>query len=299
MFSKKQSFQPLPTTDEEEESVHYEVAGKAAAFGGNDSKWRPLIRHGAALLVLFVVTVLGLALVATWASRTNVPKPTWSSCGSDPETARSRGCSFDLISFAWQTPECFDADLVSEFASWEGDWTFFADDKFTQPVDQSVASQGERTPLFVPWDYHIVHCTFMWRQMHRAYENGWIDEHLGNYNHTLHCQKMTLMDEKAAEKAVTVARIIFPECRRPDVVDLRYLSRKSALRERSPSMAVSFKFKKTRETAKSAKTSWLSSEPSKNLHIKLGGKKKRGKDYGAEGTLGMHDCDSASFHAES
>ena len=66
--------------------------------------------------------------------------------------------------------------------------------------------------MWVKWHYHMVHCTFMWRQMHRAYERGYIDSHLGNYNHTLHCQKMILMDPAEGEAKKVKARLIYPGC---------------------------------------------------------------------------------------
>jgi len=200
MFAKRFRFSRLPTDEYDETETSAKVPPKR-----RPRQWLYVSAGGALLLIIL------LAIVASSTSRLRSPSVRWSSCGDSLETARDRGCSFDLISFAWQTPECYDAELVSDFASWNN-WTFYADDKFTIPVSQEIAIQGNRTPLFVKWDYHIVHCTFMWRQMHRAYERGWIDSHLGNYNHTMHCQKMMLMDSSAAEHAITVARVIYPQC---------------------------------------------------------------------------------------
>ena len=200
MFAKHFAFSRLPTDEDDQTETSAKISPRRRS-----QKWLYISACGAILLIILFATV------AASTSRLRASSATWSSCGDSLETARARGCSFDLISFAWQTQECYDADLVSEFASWNN-WTFYADDKFTIPVSQEIARQGDRTPLFVKWDYHIVHCTFMWRQMHRAYERGWIDNHLGNYNHTLHCQKMMLMDPAASEHAITVARVIYPQC---------------------------------------------------------------------------------------
>ncbi len=200
MFDRPVAFSRLPTDEHDDTNVGAKVSPTARP--------RKLLYALACGTILLIVL---LASVAIPSSRLKSSSTRWSSCGDSLETAQERGCSFDLISFAWQTPECYDTELVAEFSSWSN-WTFYADDKFTIPVSQEIARQGNRTPLFVKWDYHIVHCTFMWRQMHRAYERGWIDSHLGNYNHTLHCQRMMLMDKSAAEKAITVARIIYPPC---------------------------------------------------------------------------------------
>ncbi|KAI1325218.1 hypothetical protein F5Y16DRAFT_401680 [Xylariaceae sp. FL0255] len=202
MFQKKVAFTRLPT-DKDGQTLKESVK-----ISPRPSSTKRLYVFGCSTIVLLTL----LALVFSSTSRLRQSSAKWPSCGDSVETAKERGCSFDLISFAWQTPECYDAELVADFASWEGNWTFYADDQFTIPVGQELAIQGETTPLFVSWDYHIVHCTFMWRQMHRAYERGWIDTHLGNYNHTLHCQHMMLMTAEASAKKVTAARIIYPEC---------------------------------------------------------------------------------------
>ena len=70
---------------------------------------------GTLLLTFFFAVLVSLGLVGTYASLSSRPK--WKDCGNDAETARLRGCSFDLISFAWQTPECYDGELVADFAT--------------------------------------------------------------------------------------------------------------------------------------------------------------------------------------
>lgn len=137
----------------------------------------------------------------------------WSSCGTDPETARSRNCTFDLISFTWQTPECYDADLTANFTAWDS-WNWYADEFSDDIVPHDVAVLGERD-TWVSWDYHIVHCTFMWLQMHRAFERGWIGHHLHVYDHTVHCQKTLLKNgEPGHEVFRTPARVLYPRCER-------------------------------------------------------------------------------------
>jgi hypothetical protein len=157
-------------------------------------------------LVLAVFTIVSVFSVR------HSHHPFWSSCGTSSDSARHRGCSFDLISFAWQTPECYDSSLVSEFSNWDT-WAFYTERHGNITVPQEEALRGEQS-LWVSWHYHMVHCTFMWRQMHRAYENGWIDAHLHAYNHTLHCQKMLLMEGIDDEDVFTKATVIYPACER-------------------------------------------------------------------------------------
>ncbi|KAH8691591.1 hypothetical protein BGW36DRAFT_388628 [Talaromyces proteolyticus] len=68
--------------------------------------------------------------------------------------------------------------------------------------------------LFVSWEYHIVHCTYMYMAMHRAYTvRGYIDSHLDDWNHTRHCQKILLERNMEDVDISTVGFLRFPECR--------------------------------------------------------------------------------------
>lgn len=139
----------------------------------------------------------------------------WQSCGSTPSQAVARGCSFDTLSFTWQTPECYDAELMAEWESTvrENGWKYYADKTGKRPVPYETAFTGTYE-LWVEWDLHVVHCTFMWRQMHRAFTlTGFIDSHLNSYNHTLHCQSV-LVEDHDSWLADTAARVRYPTCER-------------------------------------------------------------------------------------
>lgn len=166
-------------------------------------------RRKAYIIVGIVTAVLAILLCpAIVLHRAQLPR--WTSCGKSPSTARERGCSFDLISFAWQTKECYDSSLVSDFANWDS-WVYYLDAQSNVTISQDVAFEGE-TDVLTTWKFHQVHCTFMWRQMHRAFEAGWIDSHLRSYNHTLHCQKMLLMRPEKDDVIAANATIIYPTC---------------------------------------------------------------------------------------
>ena len=145
----------------------------------------------------------------------------YTNCGSSPSEAQSRGCRFDILSFAWQTPECYDAELMEQFIAYDN-WTFYTetdanttDTEMTrETVDLATALEGHRT-LYVDWKYHVTHCTFIWRQMHRAYMiRGYIDNHVDDYRHTLHCQKTLLEKETPWDSVTVVASPKYPECRK-------------------------------------------------------------------------------------
>jgi hypothetical protein len=165
----------------------------------------------------------------------------WEDCGGTPEEARRRNCHFDLLSMAWQTHECFDHATASIFLSHhehfntsnihsnhavhedEGQqiqgndavvtaWKFFLDEAGQEEIPLSVAESGEHT-IYVTQEYHYTHCTYMWRQVHQAYAKlGYIDSHLANWRHTLHCQGVLLAGMGDKDQIGGVGEVIYPRC---------------------------------------------------------------------------------------
>jgi hypothetical protein len=170
---------------------------------------------------LFLILIgLSLAALVGLISKQIFTRPAtsntvWNECGGTPDEAHRRGCRFDILSFAWQTPECYDHENTEAFRKPNGTWSYFADPEGTEPRSEEVAMTGEYM-TFVVAEYHFTHCTYMWRQLHRAYAIlGYIDEHLDNWNHTLHCQKMLLEGPSWNMADVdTVGRIIYSRCRK-------------------------------------------------------------------------------------
>jgi hypothetical protein len=51
--------------------------------------------------------------------------------------------------------------------------------------------------------------------MHRAFEQrGYIDDHLNNFKHSLHCQDVLLNTVSTSQNITTQARVIYPRCMR-------------------------------------------------------------------------------------
>jgi hypothetical protein len=162
-------------------------------------------------VVIATVTMSALIAVGQLFSALPGEQMAAASCGISVSTALARNCSFDLISFAWQLPQCYDSELAGEFSRY--DWTFYNDHSGKFPIPQSIAIRGEYS-FFVPWSYHVVQCAYMWRQMHRAYERGWIDDELRAHNHTLHCQNVVLDRTIPLRSTFTEVSVSFPACRK-------------------------------------------------------------------------------------
>lgn len=165
-----------------------------------------------------------VTLVTAWATLTiylatqafDIPlhSPKYTSCGNSSSTALERGCSFDIISFSWQTPECYIPSLVSEFSNWHN-WTFWTEQHGNASTITSMeeAFRGERD-LWVTWAFHMLHCTFVWREAQFGYERGWIDAHVRSYPHTLHCQTMLMQRGIADDDNMILANVQYPECQK-------------------------------------------------------------------------------------
>ncbi|THY37881.1 hypothetical protein D6C98_10572 [Aureobasidium pullulans] len=140
------------------------------------------------------------------------PRPQYVSCGHNPVEARARGCSFDVSSFAWLTPECYNDELTHDFISWSN-WTWYTNEESSDNTQLSIetAMLGEQD-TFVDWKYHMVHCTFMWRLQHLSMERGWVGRHLVNFEHTMHCQHALLLDAHENRDVRTPAYVMYPRC---------------------------------------------------------------------------------------
>ena len=95
-------------------------------------------------------------------------------------------------------------------------WEWFEDASKTRPVPQAEALSGMHPGLFVSWEYHLVHCTYMWKKMHRAVlgkGNLAIDSYVGSFNHTKHCEHNLLTDRDVGlDEMNTVILVKYPDC---------------------------------------------------------------------------------------
>jgi hypothetical protein len=170
-------------------------------------------------LSIFAATVgLSILIVILWMRQTSssglgVADPPQSTihCGETAEEARLQGCVFDVMSFSWLPYECFDAELNAQFLALE-DWHWFDSDEQSEVFYETV-KRGENEYLYVNWNYHQFHCTYMWRKLHRAIlKQQPVDEYIGNYSHTEHCERV-LTKGCDRDGQVTMIKRKFIECK--------------------------------------------------------------------------------------
>ncbi|KAE9364267.1 hypothetical protein N431DRAFT_298805, partial [Stipitochalara longipes BDJ] len=112
----------------------------------------------------------------------------WGSCGNSTEEAQRNGCILDFMSEAWVHPDCYDEELEAEFLGLS-DWHWYADQEGEQELTKEfIRRTGGPDPMWVSNQYHEQHCKYTWMKLHRAViRHKPIDNHIGRYEHTLHC----------------------------------------------------------------------------------------------------------------
>ena len=139
------------------------------------------------------------------------------SCGSTRAEAVSNGCQFDMMSFCWLHPDCFDAELTESFLTSQA-WSWYSDRDPTtgiaaNEIPRDVAESANYDRLYVSWQYHLVHCVFMWKKLHRAISStSPIDSYIGNLHHTNHCSDNLLRQDLGFNLTNTAIEVKYPYC---------------------------------------------------------------------------------------
>jgi len=139
-------------------------------------------------------------------------------CGNSWQDAVSLGCHFDVMASRWYAPECFDQEaLDTMLAEPQVNFTWYVDREHTAVFPPEKALKGEFDKVWPDNDFHIKHCLYLWRRLHRAVVNNRpIDEDLFDYEHTLHCTRMILewMEPGFVPRTISFATSGRPFCRR-------------------------------------------------------------------------------------
>ncbi|KAG9228255.1 hypothetical protein BJ875DRAFT_527822 [Amylocarpus encephaloides] len=146
-----------------------------------------------------------------------IPPSEWGYCGNTTATAHAHGCVYDLIPGAWVPPACFDEELEDEFLALS-EWQWFADINQTKEVSlKDLKATGGPNLLYVSTPYHVQHCVFTWKKLHRAIiHQKPIDTQIGRYGHTEHCAMALAANLSGPAEFHT----IFTGCKLPDDPDL-------------------------------------------------------------------------------
>ncbi|KUJ23687.1 uncharacterized protein LY89DRAFT_572672 [Mollisia scopiformis] len=124
------------------------------------------------------------------------PSMTTTSCGWTYDMAVANNCKFQLWSYSWVPPDCFDEKLNDDFLSLheEEGWGYYSSG-VEVPLESVLL--GNRNDLMSTWGQHFWHCAFYQRKFFRVVEdnggertsvlkmtNRDLEEH-----HGIHCQE--------------------------------------------------------------------------------------------------------------
>lgn len=183
-------------------------------------------RRLAALIALLAVTALAafLFIYATPSS----PKPRYDHCGTTADEARARGCVFETTGFAWLPKECLDPTTEREFLDYlsANNMNLYHDFNATSEVSMNQVRLGDGPGFFVRQKYHLTHCLFLIKKMHRAVEQGRpVDGLIMPAHHTEHCVHQLLQPKTFREHEIQFSYTKFPYCGRPGGYNLEWPAR--------------------------------------------------------------------------
>ncbi|KAH7239905.1 uncharacterized protein BKA55DRAFT_475236, partial [Fusarium redolens] len=132
--------------------------------------------------------------------------------GPNRASALDKGCRFDPMSFSWLPVACYDQDLIDDFLDAD-DWRWYMDMHMSKQADRAGVLTGQHGSLYVTHRYHMYHCLYMWRKLHRAMESGRpIDGYIRDYHHTVHCGEMLLLNDTADQDVDSIIVTKYPTC---------------------------------------------------------------------------------------
>ena len=137
-----------------------------------------------------------------------------STCGSSIEEARRLGCHFDMMSFAYYPPDCWDAELHDQFVQqYRHSWNWTRLDG--EPISVDEVLKGDHESLISTWEFHSHHCIYEWQRLVRAVAlNKRLDSKDANFGHATHCGMELLKPEKASGRKdlITTLEVYYGRC---------------------------------------------------------------------------------------
>jgi hypothetical protein len=178
------------------------------------SNSRPANSFLARLLLYVFLSLYINASTASFLTSSSTASAAITHCGTSPAEAQVLGCHFDVMSFAYYPPACWDAELHSAFVSrYSHDWRWKTEDY--EPISVADVLKGNHTVLRSAWEFHSLHCTYEWQRLIRALAfQRPLDRKLANFGHSHHCSQGLLKEHKKDDEGKTSTTLIlwFGDC---------------------------------------------------------------------------------------
>jgi len=134
-------------------------------------------------------------------------------CGDSLEEAQARGCIFDLMSFRWIHPACFNRNESEAWLESYGPWEWYMEKNNTESV-VGVDVLPYQTRAWTQQSYHVAHCLYVWKLLHLAAISGsLIDDETIVISHSDHCAKIVMKYESIpSQNVVTRVDMSYSKC---------------------------------------------------------------------------------------
>jgi hypothetical protein len=135
-------------------------------------------------------------------------------CGNTVAEAQSLNCSFSMVLHAWLPQDCMsEDDMEDEIAMYANRNWHWGLENMTEVSLETVRS-GEFLSVWTSYDWHVTHCTYVWKRLHRALlaEDMKIDSYTASYGHTKHCVEMITGQDEMHKALGTQVFAKFPTC---------------------------------------------------------------------------------------
>ncbi|PSR82834.1 hypothetical protein BD289DRAFT_295458 [Coniella lustricola] len=159
-----------------------------------------------------VFLVLFVFMPRPWLAADHPPQLQHFNCGNSTQDAAAAGCKFDLMSYTWVHPDCFDQQLMYEFLGADT-WTWAMDEDSTELLNLNDVAMGQHEFVYVTWKHYTMHCAYMWRKMHRSIlTSRELDSYVSDYRHTEKCATVLLDRERDLESTSVMLVAKYPSC---------------------------------------------------------------------------------------
>ena len=229
MLSEMESEPFLKEPDDASSDTFHATSKKATGhlnrFNLRRRKLSTFLSHALAIFLtsafwvstLFVAPKLG-SISFPWHqvhyNSTLLPGRNYYHCGDDLESAKARGCAYDMLDNHWVPEKCVDQEAIKEYQA-DGNWFGYTDENHTTLLREEEL--GETSVYFTNERDHIVHCAMLWRKQFRALIEGrkYLDSLIVDEKHTVHCSKYLIdMSDKGEDfrKNPIEVRVGFAGC---------------------------------------------------------------------------------------
>ncbi|KAJ4298029.1 hypothetical protein N0V90_005928 [Kalmusia sp. IMI 367209] len=171
------------------------------------------------LIISAVAVAILLAFFAiSWTKSSHLK---YDQCGTNSDEARARGCVFETTGFTWLASECADPDTETEFLEYivKNELKLYRTENYTEEVSIEEVRKGNGPGFFVRQKYHLTHCLFLMKKLHRMRDKGaMIDGQIMPLHHTEHCMGQVLHAQAETgfrEHDIQFSYTKYPYCGKP------------------------------------------------------------------------------------